>query len=57
MREQGYDGPVTLVGDEAAAPYERPSLSKAFLTGKAAEADFTFATLFRRTTQNNNFTG
>jgi 3-phenylpropionate/trans-cinnamate dioxygenase ferredoxin reductase component len=45
LREQGCAGPITLIGDEAPPPYERPSLSKAFLTGKAAPSDFTFATL------------
>ncbi|MER8397876.1 FAD-dependent oxidoreductase [Mesorhizobium sp. M1348] len=28
LRELGYDGPVTLVGDEPHLPYERPPLSK-----------------------------
>ncbi|MBD9527484.1 NAD(P)/FAD-dependent oxidoreductase [Paracoccus sp. PAR01] len=28
LREQGYDGPVTLIGAEAGLPYERPPLSK-----------------------------
>jgi 3-phenylpropionate/trans-cinnamate dioxygenase ferredoxin reductase subunit len=28
LREQGYAGPVTLIGDEAHLPYERPPLSK-----------------------------
>ena len=28
LREKGYEGPVTLVGDEASLPYERPPLSK-----------------------------
>jgi 3-phenylpropionate/trans-cinnamate dioxygenase ferredoxin reductase subunit len=28
LREQGYAGPVTLVGDERHLPYERPPLSK-----------------------------
>ncbi|WP_292451852.1 FAD-dependent oxidoreductase [Mesorhizobium sp.] len=28
LREAGYDGPVTLIGDEASLPYERPPLSK-----------------------------
>ena len=45
LREQGYAGPVVLIGDEAAPPYERPPLSKGLLTGKAAAADFTFASL------------
>ena len=28
LRENGYQGPVTLVGDEVHLPYERPPLSK-----------------------------
>jgi len=28
LREQGYAGPVTLIGDEPHLPYERPPLSK-----------------------------
>jgi 3-phenylpropionate/trans-cinnamate dioxygenase ferredoxin reductase subunit len=28
LREHGWDGPVTLVGAESGAPYERPPLSK-----------------------------
>lgn len=28
LRELGFDGPVTLLGDEASLPYERPPLSK-----------------------------
>jgi 3-phenylpropionate/trans-cinnamate dioxygenase ferredoxin reductase subunit len=32
LREAGYDGPVTLVGDEPGAPCQRPPLSKEFLT-------------------------
>lgn len=31
LREEGYDGPVTLVGAEPHAPYERPPLSKGAL--------------------------
>ncbi|TIW83793.1 MAG: NAD(P)/FAD-dependent oxidoreductase, partial [Mesorhizobium sp.] len=31
----GYDGPVTLVGDEPHPPYERPPLSKDAMTGEA----------------------
>ncbi len=33
LREGGYDRPITLVGDEAERPYERPPLSKAYLQG------------------------
>jgi 3-phenylpropionate/trans-cinnamate dioxygenase ferredoxin reductase subunit len=36
IRAAGYVGPVTLVGDEAEPPYERPALSKEVLLGTAA---------------------
>jgi len=35
LRQYGYDGPVTLVGEEPIAPYQRPPLSKAWLKGDA----------------------
>lgn len=35
LRELGYAGPVTLVGDEPHPPYERPPLSKAAMAGDA----------------------
>jgi 3-phenylpropionate/trans-cinnamate dioxygenase ferredoxin reductase subunit len=41
LRDQGYDGPVTLIGDEVHRPYERPPLSKDYLSGKA-ELDSVF---------------
>ncbi|AYG57553.1 NAD(P)/FAD-dependent oxidoreductase [Rhizobium jaguaris] len=31
LRENNYDGPITLVGDETHLPYERPPLSKSTL--------------------------
>ena len=34
LRERGFTGPVTLVGDEAHGPYERPTLSKAVMTAE-----------------------
>src|SRR3712207_4786726 len=33
LRDQGYDGDVTLVGAEPHPPYDRPPLSKALLLG------------------------
>lgn len=33
LRAEGFDGPITLVGDEAYPPYQRPPLSKAYLLG------------------------
>jgi 3-phenylpropionate/trans-cinnamate dioxygenase ferredoxin reductase subunit len=35
LRDEGYEGPVTLIGDEPGLPYQRPPLSKSFLAGKA----------------------
>jgi 3-phenylpropionate/trans-cinnamate dioxygenase ferredoxin reductase subunit len=35
LREQGYDGPVTLLGDEPHLPYERPPLSKGSMVSEA----------------------
>src|SRR5690606_9809705 len=33
LRREGFDGEITIVGDEDVAPYDRPPLSKAYLTG------------------------
>lgn len=33
LRRDGFDGPVTLIGDEAHEPYDRPPLSKQVLAG------------------------
>ena len=33
LRRQGFDGTVTLIGDEPHRPYQRPPLSKQFLGG------------------------
>jgi NADPH-dependent 2,4-dienoyl-CoA reductase/sulfur reductase-like enzyme len=35
LREEGFDGPVVLVGVEPERPYERPPLSKQYLLGRA----------------------
>jgi 3-phenylpropionate/trans-cinnamate dioxygenase ferredoxin reductase subunit len=35
LRSEGYDGHVTLLGDESHRPYQRPPLSKEYLHGKA----------------------
>ena len=34
LRLAGYDGAITLIGDEPAPPYQRPPLSKAYLKGE-----------------------
>jgi 3-phenylpropionate/trans-cinnamate dioxygenase ferredoxin reductase component len=36
LRDEGFDGPVVLVGEEPFRPYERPPLSKSFLQGAMA---------------------
>ncbi|HWT96554.1 MAG TPA: FAD-dependent oxidoreductase [Terriglobales bacterium] len=33
LRELGYADPITLIGDEPALPYQRPPLSKKYLSG------------------------
>ncbi len=35
LRQYGHEGPITLIGEEPAAPYQRPPLSKAWLKGEA----------------------
>jgi len=33
LRKRGHSGPITLIGDEASLPYQRPPLSKKYLAG------------------------
>ena len=33
LRSEGYDGPLTVIGDEKVMPYDRPPLSKQILSG------------------------
>ena len=35
LREEGFGGPIVLIGEEDERPYERPPLSKDYLLGKA----------------------
>ena len=35
LRQQGFAGSITLIGDESYPPYRRPPLSKTFLAGEA----------------------
>ncbi len=35
LREEGFGGPIVLIGEETERPYERPPLSKDYLLGKA----------------------
>lgn len=34
LRQSGFEGEITLIGEEPAAPYQRPPLSKAYLKGE-----------------------
>ncbi|MEU9124752.1 FAD-dependent oxidoreductase [Streptomyces sp. NPDC048506] len=40
LREQGWRGAITLLGDEPHQPYDRPPLSKAVLLGRADSPTF-----------------
>lgn len=37
LRREGYDGAITLIGDEESGPVDRPNLSKDYLAGNAPE--------------------
>jgi 3-phenylpropionate/trans-cinnamate dioxygenase ferredoxin reductase subunit len=37
LRAEGFDGAITLIGEELEPPYERPALSKEFLAGKRGD--------------------
>jgi 3-phenylpropionate/trans-cinnamate dioxygenase ferredoxin reductase subunit len=42
LREEGADGSILLVGREPDPPYNRPELSKQYMTGKEERADVLF---------------
>jgi 3-phenylpropionate/trans-cinnamate dioxygenase ferredoxin reductase subunit len=42
LRDLGDDEPIVLVGSEKRAPYQRPPLSKAYLSGKATADSLAF---------------
>jgi len=37
LREEGFEGFITIVGEESYGPYQRPPLSKAYLAGESDE--------------------
>lgn len=46
LRQEGYDGALTIVGAERHAPYHRPPLSKKLLSGKVHRAGIDLAPQF-----------
>ncbi|SDJ02844.1 3-phenylpropionate/trans-cinnamate dioxygenase ferredoxin reductase subunit [Lentzea albidocapillata subsp. violacea] len=43
LRNQGFDGRIVVIGEEVHAPYDRPPLSKAFLSGKLPAEELALA--------------
>ncbi|HMT26652.1 MAG TPA: FAD-dependent oxidoreductase [Dermatophilaceae bacterium] len=41
LRQEGWSGEVVLIGEESAAPYQRPPLSKSYLAGKCSLDEIT----------------
>ncbi|MGB7103379.1 MAG: FAD-dependent oxidoreductase, partial [Acidimicrobiales bacterium] len=44
LRNEGYEGALSLIGDEPYPPYDRPPLSKQVLSGKWDIAEASLAT-------------
>lgn len=44
LRDQGFDGVITVIGDEVHRPYDRPPLSKEFLRGDVDRVDLDLET-------------
>lgn len=42
LRQGGFTGRISLIGDEPGLPYQRPPLSKAYLLGKISAANLAF---------------
>ncbi|EOM75280.1 pyridine nucleotide-disulfide oxidoreductase [Rhodococcus rhodnii] len=54
LRRRGFDGTVTLLGDEIRDPYQRPPLSKEFLTGELDDTSLPLLT--RKWVEDNDVT-
>ena len=48
LRREGFDGRLTLIGDEPERPYERPPLSKDYLRGETMDAPYVHEATFYR---------
>jgi 3-phenylpropionate/trans-cinnamate dioxygenase ferredoxin reductase subunit len=44
LRKEGFDGAITIIGEEPYAPYQRPPLSKAYLLGDTDKDRLRFRT-------------
>jgi 3-phenylpropionate/trans-cinnamate dioxygenase ferredoxin reductase subunit len=42
LRQDGFDGPIIIIGDEPGLPYQRPPLSKAYLMCKTSAEALSF---------------
>jgi 3-phenylpropionate/trans-cinnamate dioxygenase ferredoxin reductase subunit len=51
LRNEGFDGRLTLIGDEPERPYERPPLSKDHLRGETTDAPTFTRQAFTQTTR------
>ena len=45
LREEGFEGTITLISRETELPYQKPPLSKGFLKGKQTEENILFRNL------------
>ena len=52
LRQGGFEGAITIVGDESALPYQRPPLSKAYLKGEMEQERLYFKSAEWYETQN-----
>lgn len=49
LRQDGFDGPITMIGNEPGLPYQRPPLSKDYMkTGEAGRLTLRPASFFER---------
>jgi 3-phenylpropionate/trans-cinnamate dioxygenase ferredoxin reductase subunit len=48
LRQEGFDGRLTLIGDELERPYERPPLSKDHLRGETTDVPYVHEASFYR---------
>ncbi|MGF7135258.1 3-phenylpropionate/trans-cinnamate dioxygenase ferredoxin reductase subunit [Paraburkholderia sp. EB58] len=44
LRQEGWEGPIVVIGDESCLPYHRPPLSKAYLLGEKNADDLLIRT-------------